>query len=225
MERPRDDGSITRCLRLIERGDRDAAQRLWDRYIRRLVGLARHCLRAAPRRAADEEDVALSVFDSFFRRARTGGFSRLEDRNDLWQVLFLLTVRKAADLANHERRRKRGGGLVLSLSELDPAGAGGLAGLEPTPDLAVQFAEECRRLLARLGDDRLRRVAVGKLEGYTNAEIAAELGCVEETVERKLKRIRHLWSRAASPTTGPAGGAPMPDDRESPEGASTAVSS
>jgi len=31
------------------------------------------------------------------------------------------------------------------------------------------------------------------MEGYTNAEIAARLGCVETTVERRLKSIRRIW--------------------------------
>ena len=33
------------------------------------------------------------------------------------------------------------------------------------------------------------------MEGQTNAAIAARLGCVDSTVERKLKRIRDLWTR------------------------------
>jgi hypothetical protein len=32
------------------------------------------------------------------------------------------------------------------------------------------------------------------MEGWTNREVAARLGCVEPTVERKLRSIRRLWS-------------------------------
>src|SRR5262249_44003183 len=78
-------------------------------YFRRLVGLARKKLRAAPRRAADEEDVALSAFDSFCRGAEQDRFPQLHDRLDLWQLLVLLTARKAVDLAQPERRQNRGG--------------------------------------------------------------------------------------------------------------------
>ena len=56
------------------------------------------------------------------------------------------------------------------------------------------MAEECRRLLEGLGDESLRAVARWKMEGWTNREIAARLGCVEHTVERKLRSIRRLWS-------------------------------
>src|SRR4051812_3113015 len=189
------DGSITRCLDLLKRGDRDAAQLLWQRYIHRLVALARARLRGIPRRAVDEEDVALSAFDSFCRRAERGQFARLEDRDDLWQVLFVLTVRKAANLARREGRAKHGGGQGPVLSDLEGLGVDGGVGDEPPPQLAAQVADECRRLLDGLGDDALRHVAQRKLEGYTNAEIAAELHCVESTVERKLRRVRGLWAQ------------------------------
>jgi DNA-binding CsgD family transcriptional regulator len=42
-------------------------------------------------------------------------------------------------------------------------------------------------------------VAVWKLEGYTNAEIAAKLDCTPRTVERKLRIIRGLWQREGPP--------------------------
>src|SRR5262249_11980304 len=61
-----------------------------------------------------------------------------------------------------------------------------IGGEEPTPELAAQFVEEFQRLMEQLEDPSLRRVAALKLEGYTNDEIAARLGCVTSTVERKL---------------------------------------
>ena len=82
-------GSISRMIGLLKSGDRDAACQLWGRYFQRLVELARVHLRSMPRRAIDEEDVAVSVFDSFFRRAEGGQFPRLNDRDDLWQLLFV----------------------------------------------------------------------------------------------------------------------------------------
>nr|WP_303652777.1 ECF-type sigma factor [Paludisphaera mucosa] len=64
---------------------------------------------------------------------------------------------------------------------------------EPTLEDAARMDEDARRLLDGLGDETLRSVAVWKLQGYTNAEIAGRLGCVETTIERKLKAIRALW--------------------------------
>jgi DNA-directed RNA polymerase specialized sigma24 family protein len=36
------------------------------------------------------------------------------------------------------------------------------------------------------------------MEGYTNAEIARRLGCVEQTFKRNLRVIRQLWTEEAS---------------------------
>ncbi len=194
-----DDGSITRCLGLIRAGDRAAAQPHWERYFGRLVALARGRLRASPRGLDGAEDVALSAFDSFYRRAEDGQFPKLQDRGDLWQVLYVLTVRKAINLLHHQTRRSRGGGRVRTLSDLEDLGASGFLDPELTPQLAAIMAEECRRRLEALGDPTLRQVALWRLEGYTVAEIAGRLGCVEKTVERKLRRIREAWDAGGTP--------------------------
>ena len=199
----RPDASVTQWIDRLKAGDPDAAQKLWERYFRRLVGLARKKLRAAPRRAADEEDVALSAFDSFCRGAEQDRFPQLHDRLDLWQLLVLLTARKAFDLAQHERRQKRGGGAVLDEAALPgPADSSAqeaaleqIEGPEPTPAFAAQVAEEYRRLLERLDSPELRNVALRKVEGYGNEEIAAQLGCGLRTVERRLRLIRSIWEQ------------------------------
>ena len=91
------DASVTMWLHQLRDGDSLAAQKLWESYYCRLVRLARSKLRAMPRRSADEEDIALSAFDSFFRGVEAGRFPQLNDRDDLWQVLFMITERKAFD--------------------------------------------------------------------------------------------------------------------------------
>ena len=190
--------SVTHWLHGLQHGESFAAGKLWERYYERLVRLASLALRNSPRRVADEEDVAIAAFASFCRGAEVGRFPRLNDRDDLWQVLVMLTRRKAANQLKHDHRQKRG--LELARGEsfwdsLNDAGEGidGLAGHEPTPEFALEIAEECELLLGLLDDDVLRRVAVAKMEGYTNREIAGQLGVKLRTVERKLKLIRDLW--------------------------------
>ncbi len=109
-----------------------------------------------PRRAADEEDVALAAFDSFYRRAERGQFPKLEDRDDLWQLLFVITVRKAIDLTRREARQPGRGARGRSLWEQAELNLELLLGTEPTPEFAALVADECRRLLDRLGDEKLR---------------------------------------------------------------------
>jgi RNA polymerase sigma factor (sigma-70 family) len=198
-------GSVTNWIGQLQAGDPAAAQKLWERYYRRLVGLARKKLRDAPRRAADEEDVALSAFASFCHNAALGQFPQLADRDELWRLLVTITARKALNLRRDERRQKRGGANVLSLSEgSGPSGRPQalfeqILDREPTPAFAALVADESRRLLESLGDDQLRTVALYKLEGHTNDEIAGKLACGRLTVQRKLRLIRQIWGEEAAP--------------------------
>lgn len=199
-------GSVTRWLIELREGDVPAAQQeLWNRYFRRLVGLARSRLRDTPRRAVDEEDVALSALGSFFQNVRQGRYPDLGDRTGLWALLASITARKAINQRYFERCAKRGAGRVLdgpvarkhaldgnAARALEAFPDGGL----PPDDLAA-ISEECRRLMGALASDQLRRIAQMKLEGYTNREIAEETGVVERTIERKLKIIRKSWSTAS----------------------------
>lgn len=184
--------SVTLWIRRLKDNDPAAAQRLWEGYFARMVEQARVKLAGLPRRAADEEDVALSAFKSFCLGAGRGRFPQLSDRNSLWPLLVAITGNKAVDLLRHEHRLKRGGppadGPADPMAAIDQA-----VGREPTPEFAAQVAEEVQRLLDVLDDEGLRSVALWKLEGYTVEEIAARLGCVPRSVERKLRAIRELW--------------------------------
>jgi DNA-directed RNA polymerase specialized sigma24 family protein len=195
------EGSVTHWIGQLQAGNIAAAQPLWERYFQRLVLLARKKLHGAPRRAADEEDVALSAFESFCRAAEDRRFPTLVDRDSLWRLLVILTARKALHQIRDERRQKRGGGHVLDETALGTAtregheaGLDQVIGTEPTPEFAAQVAEECRRILGLLDSDELRLIAVSRMEGYSTAEIAGRLNCAPRTVERKLQRIRSLWS-------------------------------
>ena len=189
------EGSVTHWLDRLRAGDHAAAQPLWERYFRQMVQLARQRLRGRPGRVADEEDVALSAFDSFCRGAEQGRFPQLSDRDNLWRLLMVITARKATALRRYEERQKRRAPPADALAEgveLDE-----VLGREPTPEFAAQVAEEYERLLARLGSDELTAIAVWKMEGYRNEEIAAKLDYVPRTVERKLRLIRQLWAEEA----------------------------
>ncbi len=102
--------SVTEWLNdLKHSGDPVACQRIWQRYVAQLVRVAHRKLRDTERGAADEEDVAVAAFASFFRGVAGGQFACLNDRDDLWQILLMLTERKALNQIRHERAKRRGG--------------------------------------------------------------------------------------------------------------------
>jgi DNA-directed RNA polymerase specialized sigma24 family protein len=209
-------GTVTRLIQNLKDGEEHAAQRLWELYFRRMVGMAREKLQGMPGRVADEEDVALSAFHSFCQGAEGGQFTQLVDRENLWPLLVSITAHKAVDLIRYHNRQKRGGtghatpdssvdtcqGQDDSQADSGKARSGSatlefeeIISQEPTPEFAAQIADEFQSLLTRLNDDTLQSVALWKLEGFTNDEIAEKLECVPRTVERKLQLIRTLWQR------------------------------
>jgi RNA polymerase sigma factor (sigma-70 family) len=196
------EGSVTRWVRALKSGDAAAAQALWERYHRQLIALARRKLQSARRREADEDDVVQNAFHSFFQGVAQGRFPLLNDRDNLWRLLVVITARKALDQLAHEQSKRRGGGTVSvepripsGEPEWDEAAIEEVMGEEPTPEFAAEVAEEYQRLLDLLGDDSLCHVAVLKMEGFTNDEVAERLDCSRRTVARKLETIRIIWSK------------------------------
>ncbi len=190
-------GSVTHWILEIKSGNPQAAQQLWERYFARLVRLARMELGAGNRRVSDEEDVAISVFNNFCVAAENGRFPNLADRDSLWRLLVTMAANKAIDQRRHEARQRRGGGNVRGESALgrpgdldNPQAIAQVIGETPTPEFSAMMTEQVQRLMNVLCDDELRELALGKMEGYTNAEMAQQLSCSVRTVERRLKLIR-----------------------------------
>jgi len=208
------DVAVTRWVHALQR-DREpqAAQQLWDTYFERLVSLALDHLRKhrSPCRAHEDcEDVAISAFHSFCKAASAGRFPQLEDREDLWLILVVITRRKAADLIERERRQRRGG----EWSRVDAA-LEQLPAHEPGPQEAEIAADLYRTLFAKLGDDRLRSATKLRMEGWTVAEVAEFLGCSIPTIDRRLRYVRNvaqqLWGPVFNDTGHDNGQEPEPD--------------
>ena len=196
------EGSVTRWVTAIKRGDAAAAQPLWERYHRQLLTLARRKLLSSRHRGTDEEDIVQNAFHSFFQGVANGRFPQLDDRDNLWRLLVVITARKALDQVAHEHSKRQGGGTVQGESWIssgrtawDENAIEQVVGTEPTPEFAAQVAEQYEHLLELLGEKSLCQVAVWKMEGFTNDEVAAKLDCSRRTVARKLETIRIIWSK------------------------------
>jgi RNA polymerase sigma factor (sigma-70 family) len=189
--------TVTQWIRQLQAGDAAAAERLWQRYFAQMVKLARRKLEGAARIASDEEDVALSAFKSFCLGAQHGRYPKLTDRGSLWSLLVAITAHKSVDLIRRENRLKRGGGAVAATAAgaaFDPSG--NLDPLtdyirdEPTPEFIAMMTEQLHRLLDHLREPELQSLAIAKMEGYSNDELAQRDGCSLRTIERRLKLIR-----------------------------------
>lgn len=196
------DESVSQWIQALKAGDETAVARLLERYFHLLVELARKKLGGAPRRVEDEEDVALSVFDTICHGAAGGKFPELATRNDLWWLLLAVTTHKAAQYRRSASRKKRGAGRVWSETEgiidtdsLRSFCLDNLQSATPTPEFLTMLHEQHERLMGRLRDTRLREIAVWKMEGYTNDEISRKLAISTRSVERKLRLIRTEWAR------------------------------
>jgi DNA-directed RNA polymerase specialized sigma24 family protein len=170
---------------------------IWERYFHALLALARDNLRPRIRRRESEEDVLQDMYASFCLRQRRGEFD-LANRDQLWGLLVRITLCKARNTANKHRRKRRDvgreqvrhagdapGALILDLNSIRDRGPG------PSEAAALNEALEIR--LSSLKKPELRSLALKKLEGWTNAEIAASIGRTERCVERRLKLVRESW--------------------------------
>lgn len=191
-------GTITQWIEGVAGGACDEAQtKLWDAYFEQVVRLARNRLSDNFRRVADEEDIALSVFKSFYEGASKGRFPDLSNRENVWRILAVMTARKVADHVQSLRRLKRGGGEVRGESVFgSDYGNRGLEqhGCEDAPEFALRMAEEAEVMVSKLDDD-LQPIARLALEGFSSQEIAEQTRLNLRTVQRRLKHIRLEWSQ------------------------------
>jgi DNA-directed RNA polymerase specialized sigma24 family protein len=193
------DDEVTVWMQQLAEGSDEGAEQIWRHYYEKLVRYASRKLGNLPKRELDEEDIASSAMYSLHRGVQAGRFPKFANRDDLWKILLTITSRKAGKKIRHQLTQKRGGGLVRGESifmRAEEAGVGlnNVAGREPTPEFAELVSSECEDLLKRLGDEQLSEIALLKLQGFTNEEIAAQHQCAVRSVERKLGRIRSIWS-------------------------------
>ncbi|MGB7328323.1 MAG: ECF-type sigma factor [Rubripirellula sp.] len=184
--------NVSHWIELVKAGDSAAANQIWQHYFDRLVRAVRARLYGQNRAVSDEEDIVLSVFDSFYVAAENGRFPDLSDRDDLWRLLLRMSARKVVDKRRHDKRQRRGGD--VQVQSLDHAGDdGNLAeaiGDEPSPEMVLMMQESIAEFFSHLGVGQLSDLAGAKLEGYSNAELAERFGCSERTIERRLHLIR-----------------------------------
>jgi RNA polymerase sigma factor (sigma-70 family) len=185
-------GSVSRWIQELKSGDSDAPTHLWNRYHPDLMRITRRRLYGMSRRVADEEDLVVTAFQSFFRRAREGQFPQLSRRDHMWALLLTITNRKVINNLRRQLSRKRGGSqpscAATSAAGMEIHGEGVLNQVECF-DLAPDVEARVMELLDAV-DDELRWMLYLRQEGLTNTEIASRLDRSVATVERRLRLLR-----------------------------------
>lgn len=183
----------------IKSNDQQASADLWDKYFRRLIAFTRKKLANLPKRTSDEEDIVVDAFDSFFRGVRAGKFIDLNDHDDLWRVLAMLTARKVSREIGYRLALKRGAGqirgesvFISSQNSVAPGIQNVSRELLAAPDILLEMQDNIGQMLDVLTEEQ-QEICRLKLEGYTNSEIAEKLEVNERTIERRLQVIRAEW--------------------------------
>jgi RNA polymerase sigma-70 factor (ECF subfamily) len=193
---PEESANVEELLNRLRAGDQDAGTEIVNRFMRRLIGLARTKLDARIQRKVDPEDVVQSVFRSYFVRQMEGEF-HVRDWDNLWSLLALITARKCTNVRVRYARQGRNIRLEMDAAGGDDDSGAGWQALarEPTPAQAAVLTELIERVVSAL-PERDRQIVALSLEGNDAAAIAARIGRAERTVRRTLDHFRNRLETA-----------------------------
>jgi len=197
-------GSVTRAIKDLAEQDETAAELIWGHFFKRLSQFAKSRIYPRHYRLFDEHDITSEAFFALFDGVRCGRFQQIKNRDELWKLLTVIATRKIVNQANHHDRLKRGGGKFhreankknTAWRETTDFNSHQLAkstDYHQSPSDLDAFADCCDEMLGMLPNESYRKIALLRLAGFTDAEVAEKLGCVPRTVERKLQTIRMVW--------------------------------
>ena len=186
------DGSVSHWIGRLKNGRDSAARYIWERYRRPMQSLARAELGDSPRSVSDDEDVVIRAFEAFLRRTSEGAYGTMQTRDDLWRLLIAITRTYAWKQSRFLARMRR------RMTVKDPRAnewmLRQLASSCPPPDVLASVSDSLCVLIDRLEDPELQEVAMGRLNGLTNEEIATSQDRSVRTIERRLVLIRNVWN-------------------------------
>jgi RNA polymerase sigma-70 factor (ECF subfamily) len=190
--------SFIRLLTELRQGDEQAAAEVFERYTRRLIGLARSRLDQRIAARVEADDVVQSVYGSFFRRVERGEFD-LEGWTSLWALLAQITIFKCNRQVVFHRAQKR------DLRRDQPGSDGPEANdrfepfsRDPSPEEVLALTELLESLLRGL-PEQYRQIVSLRLAGHTPPEISSAAQVSSRTVERVIRLVKdHLQEQLAS---------------------------
>jgi RNA polymerase sigma factor (sigma-70 family) len=184
-------GSITQWLSKLQTGQSQAAEPIWERYQAKLVAIASKQLEENPDPSVDGEDLVQSAFLNVCLAVRSGKYPDIDNRKDLWGLLYIATVNRIRQHYRQQNALKRSH--LSSVQAIDPAILEELQ----SPFAQAQAADLLEYLLSRLDledpSHALRKIALLYLEEHSASSIAKMLHKRKTSVLISLRLIRSIW--------------------------------
>ena len=177
-------------IRRLRDGSNTAAREVFDRYVERLLGLAKRRIGARMNSRVDPEDVVQSVFRTFFSRMKNDQF-QINAEDDLFKLLVRITVHKTLRQIAHHKAAKRDPSQEVAQGSDANEMLMQAMGAEPTPETVVTFMDTLEHFLSQLPDQD-RQILELRLQGHSTEEIAKQLGSYDRKIRRVLERIREV---------------------------------
>lgn len=184
-------GSVTHWLNQLQVGQSQAAEPIWKRYQAKLVSIASQQLDKNPDRSVDGEDLVQSSFRNVFLAVQNGKYPNIDNREDLWGLLYIATVNRVRQHYRELNALKRSH--ISSSRATDPTILEDLQ----TPFAEAQAADLLEYLLSRLDledpSHLLRQIALLYLDGHAASSIAKQLHKRKTSILISLRFIRSIW--------------------------------
>jgi RNA polymerase sigma-70 factor (ECF subfamily) len=187
MAEPAEDNSLVSKFR---KGDQDAARQIVDRYLDRLLTLARRRISQRLASRVDPEDIVQSVFRTFFGRVKDGQFV-FADQDDLCKLLMRITLHKTLRQVAYHKAAKRDPNMETPHGEHHHEQLMALYDEEPTQEATVAFLDQLEHFLGQLRPQE-REILEMRLQGHSNEEIASKLGIYDRKIRRVVEHVRAI---------------------------------
>ena len=182
-----DNATSRELLSRFRQGEQHAADEIFDRYVARLLQIARRRISPKLARRIDADDIVQSAYRSFFVHARDGDY-QLQRAGDLWRLLVAITLHKLyGQVERHSAQRRD----MAREADIDVTAQASIRAdaVEPSPDEVAEISEQVRLFVERLAPNE-RIVLELRLTGETIEEIAHQVGRSQRTVRRLLEGTR-----------------------------------
>ena len=181
---------MTGWILAVRKGDKQAAQDLFERYFSQLMKVSRQSVRRK-RSVEDEEDAAITALNALLQGIEDGKFPNVHDRNSLWPLLVDIVIKQSKKQLRRQRTAKRNEANVFGETELRQTESGLLQLADfALDDLSTQTSADLADLIQVFRSELPpleQEIFDLKLHEYSNRQIAKKLGRPPTTIDRKLR--------------------------------------